>query len=91
VIGWRHVTTDVVLAGAAAAVALAPPPADLFLGPGGLARVSMPGGGAFPVLLSVVLCLVMVALSRRASTVFVLARGRASAPSSPVPDGIEVR
>lgn len=90
VIGWRHVTTDVVLAGAAAAVAMAPPPPSLFLGPDGLARVSMPGGGAFPVLLSVVLCLVTVSLSSRARTAFMLAR-RYGASSSPAPNRIEVR
>jgi uncharacterized membrane protein YphA (DoxX/SURF4 family) len=91
VIGWQHVLIDFVLAGAAAAVALAPPPANLFLGPGGLAKISMPGGGAFPVLLSVVLCLVMATLARRASAVFMLARGGASALPNPVTSRIEVR
>lgn len=90
VIGWRHVTTDIVLAGVAAAVALAPPPANLLMGPGGIVRVSMPGGGVFPVLLAVVLCLVLALLSSRASTVFMLAR-HDSAPSSPAPNRIEVR
>jgi uncharacterized membrane protein YphA (DoxX/SURF4 family) len=74
VISWRHVVTDIWLAVAAAAVAVAPPPADLWTGPGGLARVAMPGGGAFPVLLSVGLCLVMAMLLRRAGTVIALAR-----------------
>jgi uncharacterized membrane protein YphA (DoxX/SURF4 family) len=79
-INWRHVGTDIALAGAAAAVAIAPPPADLWTGPSGLASVATPGGGAFPVLLSVLVCLVTVTLLRRAGTVFGLARAAAQRP-----------
>jgi uncharacterized membrane protein YphA (DoxX/SURF4 family) len=73
-ITWRHVATDMALAGAAAAVAIAPPPADLWRGPSGLASIAMPAGGAFPVLLSVLVCLVTVTLLRRAGAVINLAR-----------------
>jgi uncharacterized membrane protein YphA (DoxX/SURF4 family) len=73
-ISWRHVATDLVLAGAAAAVAMVPPPADLWPGPRGLASVAAPPGGAFPVLLSVLVCLAVVTLLRRAGTVIALAR-----------------
>jgi uncharacterized membrane protein YphA (DoxX/SURF4 family) len=73
-ISWRHVGTDIALAVAATAVAIAPPPGDLWTGPSGLARVAMPAGGAFPVLLSVLVCLVTVTLLRRAGTVIGLAR-----------------
>jgi Methylamine utilisation protein MauE len=71
-ISWRHVAADLVLAGAAVAVAVAPPPANAWPGVAGVVSVSMPGGGAVPALLAVALCLVMTALLRRALTVRVL-------------------
>lgn len=68
-ISWRHVAADLVLAAGAATIAVAPPPANLWQGVAGAVTVSMPGGGAFPVLLAVLLCLVMTALLRRALVV----------------------
>jgi uncharacterized membrane protein YphA (DoxX/SURF4 family) len=73
-ISWRHVVTDLVLAGAAVAVATVPPPADLWLGPRGLASVATPAGGVFPVLLSVLVCLAVVTLLRRTGAVMALVR-----------------
>jgi uncharacterized membrane protein YphA (DoxX/SURF4 family) len=73
-ISWRHVAADVLLAGAAAAIAVALPPANLWEGPNGLTGIAMPGGGAFPVVLSVVLCLVLVRVLRRFGTVMAIAR-----------------
>jgi hypothetical protein len=71
-ISWRHVAADLVLAGAATAVAVAPPPANAWQGVAGAVSVSMPGGGAIPALLAVVLGLIMTALLRRALAVRVL-------------------
>jgi uncharacterized membrane protein YphA (DoxX/SURF4 family) len=73
-ISWRHVATDLVLAGAAVALATVPPPADLWPGPRGLASVATPAGGVFPVLLSVLVCLAVVTLLRRTGTVMALVR-----------------
>lgn len=73
-ISWRHVAVDLVLAAAAAAVAVAPPSApQLWRGPSGLVRVTAQPGGAFPILLAVVVCLIMSAVLRRAATVRSLA------------------
>jgi uncharacterized membrane protein YphA (DoxX/SURF4 family) len=82
-ISWRHVATDMTLAGAAAAVAVAPPPGNLWAGPGGLVSVAMPAGGAFPVLLSVLVCLVTVTLLRRAGAAIGLARAARAARGDP--------
>lgn len=69
-ISWRHVLLDLVLAGAAATVAIAPPPtAGLWRGPAGLVQVSAAGGGTAPVLLAVVTFLVTLAVLKRAVTV----------------------
>lgn len=73
-ISWPHVGADMVLGAAAAAIAMAPPPGNLWRGPGGLTSVAMPPGGVFPVLLSVVLVLVIATLLRRAGHVFALTR-----------------
>jgi uncharacterized membrane protein YphA (DoxX/SURF4 family) len=73
-ISWWHVGADVVLGAAAAAIAFAPPPANLWKGPGGLTAVAMPAGGAFPVLVAVILVLVIAALLRRAGPVYALVR-----------------
>jgi uncharacterized membrane protein YphA (DoxX/SURF4 family) len=73
-ISWRHVANDLALAATAATVATVPPPADLWPGPDGLASVAMPAGGAFPVLLSVLVCLVVVTLLRRTGATIALAR-----------------
>jgi len=81
-ISWRHVATDMALAGAATAVAVAPPPGNLWAGPNGLVSVAMPAGGAFPVLLSVLVCLVTVTLLRRAGAVTGLARAARRDPGS---------
>jgi methylamine utilization protein MauE len=73
-ISWRHVWVDLVLAAAAAVVAAAPPDAvNLWRGPAGLVEEPAPGGGAFPVLLAVVLCYTAAALLRRGLAVRSLA------------------
>lgn len=73
-ISWPHVVVDLVLAGVAGAIAAAPPAAlQAWRGPAGLVEVSTPPGGAFPVLLAVVVCLVMMIVVRRAVTVRSLA------------------
>ncbi len=77
-ISWRHVAVDLVLAALAAAVAVAPPAAaELWRGPAGLLRVATQGGGAFPVLLAVLVCFAMTALLQRAAAV----RGLAASAS----------
>jgi uncharacterized membrane protein YphA (DoxX/SURF4 family) len=73
-ISWRHVANDLVLAAAAVAVATAPPPAELWAGPRGLASVATPAGGVFPVLLTVLVCFAVVTLLRRTGAVMALAR-----------------
>lgn len=84
-ISWRHVAADLTLAAVAAAVALWPPAAaELWLGPAGPAY-AVPDGGAFPVLATVLVCLVMAAVLRRAVVVRSLAAavsGQLDAPSA---------
>jgi uncharacterized membrane protein YphA (DoxX/SURF4 family) len=73
-IRWRHVVLDLVLAALATAIATAPPAAaQVWRGPAGLAQVAVQSGGAFPILLAVLVCLVMMAVLRRAAIVRSLA------------------
>lgn len=75
-ISWRHVVLDLLLAAVAAAVAVAPSAsAELWLGPSGPIRVVTPGVDVLPVLLAVLICLVVIAVLRRAIAV----RGLAAA------------
>ncbi len=77
-ISWGHVVVDIVLAAAAAAIAVAPPAtAELWRGPTSLVPVATQSGGAFPVLLAVLVCFVVMALLQRAAAV----RGLAAAAS----------
>jgi uncharacterized membrane protein YphA (DoxX/SURF4 family) len=65
-ISWRHVVTDLVLAAVAAAVAIVLPAAlNLWRGPAGLTSVSVPGGSAFPLVLTVLIIAVMAAVLQR--------------------------
>lgn len=69
-ISWRHVTADLLLAAVAAAIAVAPPAAaQLWRGPAGLAHVTTPGSGVFPVVLAACVGLVMTSLLRAAADV----------------------
>jgi len=69
-ISWRHVITDLALAVVAAAIAVAPPATvQLWPGPAGLVRPAAPGGGAFPVLLAVIVGLVTMSVLQRAVVV----------------------
>ena len=71
-ISWRHVAADLVLAAVAAAIAAAPPAAaQLWPGPAGPAQV-VPSGSVIPVLLTVLLCLVLTTVVRRALVASVL-------------------
>lgn len=54
-ISWRHVVVNLLLAGAAAAVSVAPPAGlSLLPGPGGMVSIGIPGGSRFPILLTAV-------------------------------------
>jgi len=78
-IGWQHVAVDLLLAAVAAAIAVAPPAsAELWPGPSGPIRVAVPGIDVLPVLLAVLICLVVMAVLRRAIAV----RGLAAAIST---------
>jgi uncharacterized membrane protein YphA (DoxX/SURF4 family) len=77
-ISWRHVVVDLLLAAVAAVIAVAPPAAaQLWRGPAGLVQVTTQGGGAFPVLLAVLVCFAVIPLMQRAAAV----RGLAAAAS----------
>ncbi len=73
-IGWTHVASNTAMAAVAIAVAIAPP-RTLVVWPGvaGPFPVTTPRADALPVVLAVVLCLVMVTVLRRASSVRALA------------------
>ena len=73
-ISWPHVAVNLVLAAVAGTIAAAPPAAlQAWRGPAGLIEVSTPPAGAFPVLLAVLVCLVMMIVVRRAVAVRSLA------------------
>lgn len=70
IISWWHVVTDLVLAAVAAVIAVASPgAAQLWRGPASPVHVTAPDGGAFPVLLAVIVCQVAMLVSRRAAAV----------------------
>lgn len=69
VITWRHVVIDLLLAAAGAGAVALPAAFTLWQGTVGRVGVTAPSVGALPALLVVLLCLVMVALLRRARTV----------------------
>lgn len=69
-ISWRHVAVNLLLAIVAAAIAVAPPPtAELWRGPVGPVRVAAESNGAFPILLAILVCLVVMTVFRRAAAV----------------------
>lgn len=69
-ISWQHVATNLVLAVLAAAVAVASPSAlELWRGPVSPVHLATQSGGAFPVLLAVLVCLVVLPVLRRAAAV----------------------
>jgi uncharacterized membrane protein YphA (DoxX/SURF4 family) len=68
-ISWRHVAVNVLLAGAAAAMTLAPPSGfGLLAGPGGVFSPSLPRGAVVPVMLTVTLVVLMARTLRAALT-----------------------